>query len=171
MLQEYLEVGRVVGTHGLRGELRVEPWSDTPDFLTAFQTLYWNKGASPVRVLGARVHKRIVLLTLEGVDTVEKGDILRGKVLSIARKDAVLPEGRYFIQDLLGMRVQDADTAQVYGTVSDVLKTGANDVYQITAQDGKQYLFPAVPAMLVQTDVPGRTMLVRPIKGIFDDED
>lgn len=104
-----------MGTHGIRGELRVEPWCDSADFLTGFKTLYWNGGETPVKVLGARVHKSLVLMKLEGVESATQGDLLRGKVLYLARKDAKLPEGRYFIQDLIGMKVQDAETGVVYG--------------------------------------------------------
>ena len=68
MRKEFLEAGKVVGTHGVRGELRVEPWCDSAEFLTQFKTLYWEKGSVPVKVLGARVHKSLVLLRLEGVD-------------------------------------------------------------------------------------------------------
>ena len=98
----FLEAGKIVGTHGIRGELRVEPWCDSADFLTGFKTLYWNGGETPVKVLGARVHKSLVLMKLEGVESATQGDLLRGKVLYLARKDAKLPEGRYFIQDLIG---------------------------------------------------------------------
>ena len=108
MRKEFLEAGKVVGTHGVRGELRVEPWCDSAEFLTQFKTLYWEKGSVPVKVLGARVHKSLVLLRLEGVGSATQGDMLRGKILYLARKDAKLPEGRYFIQDLIGMQIQDA---------------------------------------------------------------
>ena len=81
MGKEFLEAGKIVGTHGIRGELRVEPWCDSADFLTGFKTLYWNGGETPVKVLGARVHKSLVLMKLEGVESATQGDLLRGKVL------------------------------------------------------------------------------------------
>ena len=140
MRKEFLEAGKVVGTHGVRGELRVEPWCDSAEFLTQFKTLYWEKGSVPVKVLGARVHKSLVLLRLEGVESATQGDMLRGKILYLARKDAKLPEGRYFIQDLIGMQIQDAASGQVYGQLQEVFQTGANDVYRIVG--GKR---PGVP--------------------------
>lgn len=171
MRKEFLEAGRIVGTHGIRGELRVEPWCDSAEFLTGFKTLYWENGATPVKVISSRVHKSLVLLKLEGVESATQGDLLRGKVLYLARKDAKLPEGRYFIQDLLDMEVQDADTGAVYGRLREVFQTGANDVYRIQGENGKEYLFPAVEEMIVDTDLENGVIKVRPISGIFDSED
>lgn len=171
MRKEFLEAGRIVGTHGIRGELRVEPWCDSAEFLTGFKTLYWENGATPVKVISSRVHKSLVLLKLEGVESATQGDLLRGKVLYLARKDAKLPEGRYFIQDLLDMEVQDADTGAMYGRLREVFQTGANDVYRIQGENGKEYLFPAVEEMIVDTDLENGVIKVRPISGIFDSED
>ncbi len=171
MRKEFLEAGKIVGTHGVRGELRVEPWCDSAAFLAGFKTLYWDNGAAPVKVLASRVHKSLVLMKLEGVESATQGDLLRGKILYLARKDAKLPEGRYFIQDLIGMEVQDADTGKVYGHLREVFQTGANDVYRIQGENGKEYLFPAVEEMIADTDLEAGVIKVRPIPGIFDSEE
>ena len=173
MLQPYLEAGKIVGTHGVKGELRVEPWCDSPEFLKRFKTLYFKQGETfaPVAVRSARVHKNLLLVMLEGVTSIEEGDTLRGRLLYLDRKDARLPKGRYFIVDLLGMEVYDADTDRHYGKVTEVYKTGANDVYQVTDEDGKDYLVPVLDHVVLETDIEGRRMTIRPIKGIFDDED
>jgi 16S rRNA processing protein RimM len=172
LLQPYLEAGKIVGTHGVKGELRVEPWCDSPAFLKSFSTLYWKQDGAfvPVQVKSSRVHKSLLLVTLEGVTSIEQGDALRGRVLYIDRKDARLPKGRYFITDLIGISVFDADTNRCYGKISEVFQTGANDVYQITDDQGKQYLIPVIEPVVLQTDIENRTMTIRPIKGIFDDE-
>ena len=82
MLKDYLSVGQIVGTHGVRGEMRVQPWCDTPDFLKQFSTLYYDpRGERSVKVVSARVHGAVVLLTLEGVDTMEKASSLSGVLL------------------------------------------------------------------------------------------
>ena len=120
MLKPFLEAGRIVGTHGVRGELRLEPWCDTAAFLSGFKTLYWQEGRTPAQVESARPHKSLLLLKLAGVDTVEQAEALRGRVVYIARTDARLPEGQYFQQDLLGCEVVDADTQQVYGKLTDI---------------------------------------------------
>ena len=171
MLKQYLEAGKIVGTHGVKGELRVEPWCDSAGFLAQFHTLYWDRGAVPVRVLSSRPHKSLLLVRIEGVNTVEQGDALRGRILYLDRRDARLPEGRWFIQDMLGLSVRDADTGKCYGTLTDVLQTGANDVYQVTAPGGREYLIPSIPQVVVRRDPEHGIMLIRPMKGIFDDED
>lgn len=173
MLQQFLEAGKIVGTHGVKGELRVEPWCDSPAFLKRFKTLYWKQGGemTPVAVRGSRVHKNLLLVLLEGVDSIEQADTLRGRVLYLDRKDARLPKDRFFIADLIGVEVFDVDTERRYGKVTEVFKTGANDVYQVTDDAGKNYLIPVIEDVVLDTDIENRRMTIRPIKGIFDDED
>lgn len=171
MLHQFLEAGKVVGTHGLQGELRVDPWCDSAEFLARFKTLYWDEGAREAEVVSSRVHKNQLLLKLKGVDSIEQGDMLRGKVLYIRRKDAKLDEGSYFMQDLIGMDVYDADSCIYYGTLTDILQTGANDVYQITAEDKKNYLIPAIPDVIININLTNGKMQIRPLRGIFDDAD
>ena len=173
MRQPYLEVGKIVSTHGVRGEVRVDPWCDSPDFLRQFKTLYYDKtGTKPVRVLACRPHGNVAILKLAGVDTVDAAAALRNKVLYMARADATIPENSYFIQDLIGCRVVDADDAgKVYGTLSDVSRTGANDVWHVTDENGKEYLLPAIPPVVIDTDIDSGTVLIRPLRGIFDDAD
>ena len=171
MKSPFLEAGRVVGTHGVRGELRVEPWCDSARFLTGFSEFYWDGGREKVKVVSSRPHKSLLLLKLEGVDTVEAADALRGRVLWLARKDAALPEGRYFVQDILGLSAVDADSGRVYGKVTDVFPTGANDVYQGTDGDGKEYLVPAIRDVVARVDPDEGVLELRPMRGIFDDAD
>lgn len=171
MFSQYLEAGKIVGTHGIKGEVRVVPWCDSAEFLAQFKVLYYSKGKERVNVLSARVHKKQLLLMLEGIVTVEQADTLRDRILYFDRDDVSLPEGRYFMEDLIGVGVYDADSFIYYGKVSRILRTGANDVYQITAQDHKNYLIPAVPSVIVDIDTEKNKMLIRPIEGIFEDED
>lgn len=170
-MKQFLEIGKIVGTHGVRGEMRVEPWADSPDFLCGFDRLYFDKGTRELEVLAARPHKRIVLMKLSGVNTMEDAAALRGKVLYMNRDDVELEEDAYFIQDLIGLVVEDADDGQVYGKLTEVSYTGANDVYHIQSENGKEYLIPAIPDVIIETDVEGGKMTIRPLKGIFDDED
>ena len=168
MKTEYLEGGRIVGTHGVRGELRLEPWCDSAEFLWQFHTLYWEKDKSPVRVLSARVHKTLLLLTLEGVTTVEQADTLRGRVLCFHRADVVLPEGTYFQQDLIGLEVRDARSGAVLGTVSQVYQTGANDVYELKDIAGKVTLIPAIPQVVKRIAPDDGVVEIVPMEGMFD---
>jgi 16S rRNA processing protein RimM len=172
MQNRYLEAGRIVGTHGVKGELRLEPWCDSAEFLAPIKTLYWDKaGTQPVKIVSSRPHKSLLLITIEGVDSATQGDTMRGKVLYLDRRDAKLPKGRYFIQDIIGLSVCDADTGVCYGELTDVLRTGANDVYQVTASDKKDYLVPAISSVIISTDLEQGKMLIRPIRGIFEDAD
>ncbi len=170
--KNFLEIGKIVAPHGLRGEVRVEPWCDDGDFLCGFKELYFDEnGKKKAEILSAKVHKNVVRMRIAGVESVEQAELLRGKVLFMSRDDVDLPEGRFFIQDVLGLGVCDADTNACYGKVTDVLKTGANDVYQITDSRGKDYLVPAIEDVICSIDIENKTMKIRPLKGIFDDED
>ena len=110
MIKQYLEIGQIVSTHGIKGELRVQPWCDSPEFMKKFKTLYFDKdGKTAKKVLSCRPHGNIVILSLEGIDSVEKAQALRNTVLFMNRDDAGLKEGQYYIQDLLDCTVIDAD--------------------------------------------------------------
>ncbi len=169
-MEQYLEIGRVVSTHGLRGELRVDPWCDSPQFLCQFKTLYLKKGETKLSV-SSRPHKTIAIVKAKGIDTIEEAEKLRGRILYINRSDARLAPGEYFIQDLMGLDVIDIDTSKSYGKITDVLKTGANDVYQVTDEKKKDYLIPVIDDVVKEIDINGGKVLIKPLKGIFDDED
>lgn len=169
-MEQYLEIGKVVSTHGLRGELRVDPWCDSPQFLCQFKTLYLKKGETKLSV-SSRPHKTIAIVKAKGIDTIEEAEKLRGSILYINRSDARLAPGEYFIQDLMGLDVIDIDTSKSYGKITDVLKTGANDVYQVTDEKKKDYLIPVIDDVVKEIDINGGKVLIKPLKGIFDDED
>ncbi len=171
MKKRYLEVGKIVGTHGVKGMTRVQVWADSPDFLKQFKYLYIDdNGNGKLTVLKVQPHGNISLVAFKGVDTIEHAESFRNTVLYIDRKDVKLPEGRYFITDLIGITVLDADSNAVLGIISDVSQTGANDVWHIT-RDGKEYLIPAIDEVLVKVDVDAETAVIKPLKGIFEDED
>ena len=170
MLQKFLEVGQVVGTHGIAGEMRLQPWCDSPDFLTKFKTLYLDKnGENSVKVQSVRVHKNIALLKLPDVTSIEQAEKMRGKVLFIKREDAKLSKDNWFVQELLDCEVFDADSGEKLGVLCDVSKTGANDVWHIK-NNGREYLVPSIKDVVVSVDVEVGKIEIRPIKGIFDDE-
>lgn len=173
MIKEFLEAGRIVGTHGLRGELRVDAWCDEPAFLKNFKTLYFdNRGEKPVEVVSCRPHSNVALLCLEGISSVEAAQSLRGRLLFIKRADAKLEEGRHFIAELIDCEVWDADDSEKkYGTISQVSKTGANDVWHIKLENEKEYLIPVIPEVVIETCVEKNFVKIRPLKGIFEDED
>ena len=166
----YLEAGQIVGTHGVRGEVRVQPWCDSPQQFATFKKLYWDmQGKQPVKVK-ARPHKNIALAILEGVDTVEAAQVLRGKMLYVDRRDIKLPKGHYLVQDLIGLTVVDADTGETYGTLTDVSQTGANAVYHMATDKG-EILIPAIPDVIIEIDLKRDVLRLRPMKGLLDDDE
>lgn len=169
MAKKFLQVGRIVGTHGIKGELKLENWTDSPDWLKKIKKLYFDNGAKDAGLKSSRVHKNLLLITLDGVTDPSKADELRGTILYMDRSDAKLPRNRYFIQDLIGLKVFDGDNGNYYGVIEDVYMTGANNVYKIVNED-KEYLFPAVDHMIKRTDIDEGVVEVLPIPGIFDED-
>ena len=169
MKKQFLEAGRIVGTHGVRGEMRVEPWCDSAEFLKKVKTLYFDGGKTDAGLLSSRVHKSLLLVRLKGVESATQADLYRGKILYLDRNDVRLPKNRYFVEDLIGLYVIDDATGAEYGTVQDVFETGANNVYRIVNGAGEEFLFPAVDAMIAKTDIESGKLFVKPIPGIFGD--
>ena len=165
MKNRFLEAGQIVNTHGIRGEVKIVPWCDSPEFLLQFDTLYLDE--KPVRVLEARVHKGNVLARLEGVDDVNAAMVLKGRTVSIDRTGVVLPEGRHFLADLMGLDVLDADSGEKLGVVADVLTPPAHEVYVVKGEH--EYLIPAVDEFLAETNVEGGYIKVRLIEGMRTD--
>lgn len=169
MKKQFLEAGKIVGTHGLKGEMRIDPWCDSPEFLCRLKRLYLSDGTE-WKISSAKVHKNIAIIQFSHIKDVEEASLQRGKIVFMNREDVSLPKGRYFIQDLIGLEVVDADNGTVYGTITEVLKTGANDVYQVT-KDQKDYYVPVIANVVIEKDIDGGVVKIRPMKGIFDDED
>jgi len=165
-MEKYLEVGKVVTTHGVRGDVKVIPWCDTANFICNFDTLYTKNGETAFKVVRARVLGNMAILRFEGIDDPNKADKLRQTVLYIDRDDAKLEEGSYFVADLIGLEVYD-EQGKLYGKIKDVLKTGANDVYEID-DGGKLYYIPAIPSVVLDTDIENGKMTIYPMEGLFD---
>lgn len=166
MKKEYLEAGKIVTTHGIKGEVKIMPYTDTPELLCEFERLFFGKDKTELYIERSRVSKNMVIAKIEGIDTVEAAEKYRNKLLYMHRDDLELDENTYFIQDLIGMEVKDADTDFVYGKITDVLQNGANDVYVI--QGDREYLVPAIPDVVISTDIESDLMIIRPLEGLFD---
>lgn len=164
MKNKYLDAGKIVNTHGIRGELKVYPLCDSPEFLLEFDRFFID--GSEIKVTSSRVHKNVTLMRLEGIDHIDKAEQMIGKILKIDADDVELDEGQYFIEDLIGMRVIDVDTGKEYGTVKSVIQTGANDVYEV--QGDRLYLVPKIDDVVIDTDLEKGVISIRPLKGLFD---
>ncbi|MBQ8826705.1 MAG: 16S rRNA processing protein RimM [Oscillospiraceae bacterium] len=169
-MKRFLEIGKIVAVQGLKGEVRVEAWCDSREFLCEFDTLYFDKGAAPIEIVRAHPHKNIVLMKIKGVDTVEQAQLLRNKILYMDRDEVELEEGCYFVQDLIGLEVIDNDDGTVYGKICEVTETGANDVYHIKDKDGRIRLIPAIPDVVIDTDITNGKMLIHKLEGLFDED-
>lgn len=169
MKKEFIEAGKIVGTHGVRGMVRISPWADSGEFLCGFKTFYAGEDKSPLKIDRIQQHGNVVIAALDGVNSIEEAEKYRNKILFIKREDADIPAGRYFVSELIGCRVFDSQTKAEYGVISDVSKTGANDVWHIK-KDSKEYLLPAVSEVVKRVDIEKEEIEISPMKGIFDDE-
>ncbi len=172
MKKDYLELGQIVGTHGIKGEIRVNPWCDSPDFAKGFKTVYFDKkGNQSVKVTACRPHGNVILMKLENVNSINDAEKLKNRMLYIKRDDANLPDGTWFIEELIGCDVYDADNGKLYGRISDVSPTGANDVWHIADDKNYEYLIPSIKEVVIEVDVSENFVKIRPMKGIFDNAD
>ena len=161
MKLEFLEAGEIVSTHGVRGEMKVLPWADGPDFLCEFDRV--RIGGKDYNVENCRVQKTCNLLKIEGIDTMEAAQAMRGKTVEIYRCDA--PEGLIFAVELMGMTVL-CDGKEI-GKITDVLDYPGNKVYVVKGE--KEYMIPAVKAFILDTDMEKEIMQVRLIEGMEND--
>ncbi len=165
MKKEYLEAGKIVNVHGIKGEVKIMPYTDVPELLCEFDRLFLDR--KEIFIERSRVAKNMIIAKLDGIDTPEQAEKLRNKILYMHRDDLELDDDTYFIQDLIGIEVKDADTDVVYGKITDVMQTGANDVYVIRG-NGREYLVPAIADVVVSTDIDANLMTIRPLEGLFE---
>ena len=153
-MKEYLECGKLANTHGVRGDVLIDSWCDSPEVLASLQTVYTEKNGiyAPVRVLKASVYKGRVLATLDGVTTLEDAAAMKNTVLYAARADLPLAEGDFFVQDLIGLPVYEVTTGEKYGVLSDVISGAASDLYEVKNERGT-FLVPVVPAFVKSIDL------------------
>ncbi len=161
MKSPYLEAGRIINTHGIRGEIKIEPWADSAEFLLGFRTFYIDGAAMAVR--SARVHGRMVLAQLEGVEDINAAMRLKNRIVHIARKDVRLPEGGFFLVDLIGAAVLEEDGREL-GILAEVLDLPAGNVYVVRGE--REHMIPAVPEFVLKTDVENGVVTVRLIEGM-----
>ena len=165
-MEQFLPAGEIVNTHGIRGEVRVLPWADGPDFLLGFKNLYIDGVKMPVQ--SSRVQKTCVLVKFKGIDTVEDANLLRGKTVEIARKDTKLEKGTFFVADLVGLSVFDQDGNEL-GKVEEVLSMPKNDVYVVSGEG--EYMIPSVKEYVKNIDIKAGRMEIILIEGMRTDAD
>ena len=163
MKQPYIEAGRITNTHGVHGEVKIEVWLDSPANLQHYRRVFID--GQERKLLSARPQNRFAIARLEDVDDVNTAMPLKGKMIYIAREDALLPPGGYFLQDLLDARVVLEDGSPV-GVLTEILERPANNVYVVTDPDGKEILIPVVPAFIIRADAENGIVTVRLLEGM-----
>ena len=159
--KQYLEAGRIINAHGVRGELKVEAWTDEPGVLAGLNTLYLE--GRPQRVESGRVHKGFVLMKLEGIDTVEAAMALKGRILFADRDSIPIEEGAFFLQDAIGQPVVEEDGTQL-GVLEDILDYPAGRVYVVKGKT--EHLIPEQGGFIRSFDPETGKLIVRLIEGM-----
>lgn len=169
-MQEYFEIGQIVNTFGVKGQVKVKPFTnDVEQFETLGKILVVkSKETIEMKILEVKYHKDMVILKLEGIEDMNMAEKYKGCYIKIHRSNArQLEEGEYFIADIIGSDVY-TDTDKYLGKVEDIYNTGSNDIYVIKDELGKQILLPAIKEVLLDIDVENQKVTVHLLKGLVD---
>ena len=156
----YLEVGKILNTHGVRGELKVQPWLDSPQLFQALPQLFVN--GKPYTVQSVRMQGPNVLVMLEGITSIDDALPLKGRVASAKREDIPLEEGRHFVADLIGLQAKNVETGELFGKVTEISEYPAHDV----VEGEKTYLIPDVPAFVKELNVAEGYIAFKVLEGM-----
>lgn len=169
-MEDLLQVGVITSTHGVRGEVKVFPTTDDATRFKKLKNVILDTGKEKIdlEIAGVKFFKNMVILKFKGIDDINDVEKYRKKSLFVTRENAVkLKKNEYFIADLIGLKVQ-TDEGEALGEVTDVLQTGANDVYEIHTEDGEEILLPAIKECVKEVDIEGGSMLVHLLPGLRD---
>lgn len=168
-MEQTLRVGVISSTHGVRGEVKVFPTTDDPSRFKQLKKVILDTGKETLNleIEHVKFFKNMVILKFKGYDNINDIEKYRGKDLLVTRDNAVkLEENENFIVDLIGIKVV-TDEGQELGTLTDVLLTGANDVYEVDT-GSRKVLLPAIPSCILDVDLDKQTMLVHVLDGLLD---
>ena len=165
--KKYIECGKIVNTHGCKGAVKAESWCNTERDLADLGKIFVKSGASYTRydVLKSSIFKQFVIFELKTVDDMDKAMMLKGNVIYADREDFSLEDGEFFITDMIGLDVIDADNGKVYGKLSDIINRGASDIYVVKTPEGEA-MIPAVEEFVISVDI-NKGIFIRPIEGMF----
>jgi 16S rRNA processing protein RimM len=159
-MEQFITVGQIINTHGIKGELKIYPLTDDLRRFRKLQKIYID--GIEKNIVWCKLQADKVILKIEGIDSIDEAIKYKEKCLQVSREDAVkLPEDSYFIADIIGCSVLDENGTE-YGTVSDVIKTGSNDVYWI--KEGKELLIPALKDVIINMDVENKKIVIKPVE-------
>lgn len=166
----FFEIGKIVNAHGIKGEVRIFPISDDPEKFEKIESLFISspKGEKEYFIEGRKYHKQFVILKLQGIDDMNTAIGLKGSLLKVPYDKGVkLNKDEYYIKDIYDISVYD-DEENFLGTVTDILFTGANDVYEITKEGEKPFLIPAIKQCILNVDIENNKMTVKLLEGLKD---
>lgn len=169
-MEDTLRVGVVTSTHGVRGEVKVFPTTDDPGRFKKLKEVLLDTGKElkPMKIEQVKFFKNMVILKFQGFDNINDIEIYKGKDLLVTRDNAVkLEPDENFIVDLIGLTVV-TDEGEKLGTLTDVIQTGANDVYEVTMDQGKTLLLPAIKQCILNVDLEEGRVLVHMMDGLMD---
>ena len=168
MDKKYIECGKIINTHGCKGGIKIEPWCNSAEDFTALKSLYIKNKNEFIKynVTKSSVFKQFVILELKEIDDMDKAIALKNITLYADREDFSLEDGEYFLTDIIGLDVIDADNGKIYGKVSDIINRGASDIYVVDTPNGER-MIPAVEEFIVEIDI-NCGIKVRTIEGLLD---
>lgn len=168
---EWATIGKIVAPFGIRGELKIRPFTDIPDRFVKLEAVYLSVDHSRRVIKGVRPYKgEMLLLKLEGINDATAAETLRDCELCIPLDElAELPPDAYYQHDILGLQVYRLD-GRFVGEISEIMSTGSNDVYVIKADDGREFFIPAIKDVIKQIDLVRCVMYIDPIKGLLDED-
>lgn len=169
-MEDLLRVGVIANTHGIRGEVKVFPTTDEKERFKDLKKVILDTGKEQkvLEIQSVRFFKNLVILKFKGIDNINDIEMYKGKDLLVTREDAVpLEEGEYFVADLLDLDVY-SDEDEKIGVLYDVMQTGANDVYVVKTEEGKEILLPAIDECILDIDLEESRMTVHIMEGLLD---
>ena len=168
-MQEFLEIGQIVNTFGIKGFVKVNPFTDNINRFDDLKKVYVesNKTKKQYEIEEVKYHKNMVLIKFKGIENPEQADLLRQCYLLVDRADEEpLEEGTYYIVDMIGMDVY-TDEGEKLGNIEDIFNTGSNDIYVVKSELGKQILLPAISDVVKNIDMENKKMVVHLISGLI----
>ncbi len=168
-MDKYFEIGQIVNTNGLKGFVKVKPFTDDIKEFETFETIYVQKKTELIefKIESVRYAKNMVLLKLKGIDDIDSAEALRNLYIKVSREQLPeLQENSYYIVDLLECEVVTVE-GEILGKMDDVFNTGSNDIYVVKNEKGKQILLPAIKEVIKNVDIPNRKITVKLMEGLI----
>jgi 16S rRNA processing protein RimM len=163
-MKDFMDSGKIVSAHGIKGEVKI-----IGDFsvISRAKNLTVGENGQSFRINSARPHKNAIIVKLSGINDMNTAESMRNKTVYVNRNEVKLPEGVYFVEDVLGLSVFDRE-GKGYGKITDIYRAGSSDVYTVTDEKGNEVMFPAIESCNIEIDLENRTLLFTPLEGLFD---